>query len=382
MKPKKLLELARERIFSLGLRDLACLVSRKNMLYGLGKILYVTNNAFCVFGPDATITRNKERWVSGFGYGLVVKWFENIAFPEMRPNGCGMVLAKLDELPSKGELVKRVIELDKEGLELNGFHIKPDFGKGNHFFEVYKLLEASPEMEMSSPYYAVLHCSSPERKEEIYAKVNEGEWVKTPLGKISVLVDTDAKEYFNLWKEYNTFCKNRRKALIKEVLGECEIIADKTHQGLCAINEIRLGCYDTMDSSGGNLFPVALRWDLPLYIMKGSPNLSREVIDRIGFTQRAERLGLLEELQNINILPHGGGYELSVPYAKVEVRGLEKNRYFTLKEPKIFMYGEITFTNPRELPFNYRGRDIIEKTMEYELGMPIAKLQPIETIKV
>jgi hypothetical protein len=91
---KKLLEEARQHIFSLGLQDLASALSYENMVHGLGKVLFVLDsNAFCVFGPDATITRNVKRWESGFGYGAVIKWFDKgIAFPEMRPNGCGMIL--------------------------------------------------------------------------------------------------------------------------------------------------------------------------------------------------------------------------------------------------------------------------------------------------
>jgi hypothetical protein len=392
MSGKKLLEYAGERIFSLGLRDLAHAVSHRNMLYGLGKMLYVSNeDVFCVFGPDATITRNKKRWTSGFGYGGVIKWFEEgIIFPEMRPNGCGMVLAKLEELPERRELLEGIARLNEEGLELEGFEIKPDFGKGNHFFEIYKALEVSPEVQktMSSPYYAILHCSSPERKGEIYGKVDEGEWMKTPLGRISILADSAAKEYLRLWEDYDSFCKKRRAAIVKEVLEDSEVILDKIHQGLSGMNEIRLGCYNTMDMSGdSSLFPIALRWDMPVYIMKGNPNLSEEAIARMGFRERAERLELLEELRGINILPHGGGYEISIPYTEVEVIQQGEDRFFILKESKIDQkitsrYGEIAFTNPRELPFNYRGKDVIEKTMEYDLGKLMAKLQPMITLKV
>jgi len=392
MSGKQLLEYADARVFFLGLQDLASVISCRNMLYGLGKMLYVLNrDAFCVFGPDATITRNKERWTSGFGYGCVIRWFEEgVAFPEMRPNGCGMALAKLEELPEKRELFEGVARLNEEGLEVEGFEIKPDFGRGNHFFEIYKARQISPEVQrtMSSPYYAILHCSAPERKDEIYGKVDEGEWIETPIGRVSVLVDGAAKEYLRVWEDYNSFCKKRREAIIKEVLGDSEVILDKTHQGLSGANEIRLGCYDTKDKSGGSdLFPIALRWDLPVYIMKGSPNLSVEVIGRIGLRERAKRTELLEELKDVNILPHGGGYELSVPYTEVEVVQKGESRFFILKESKtnqkvISMRGEITFTNPSELPYNYRGMDVIEKTLEYDLGRPMAKLQPVTTLKV
>jgi hypothetical protein len=392
MSRKQLLEYAEDRIFSLGLRDLAAIVSYKNMLYGLAKMLCASNEEiFCVFGPDATITRNRDRWVSGFGYGVVIRWFEEgVIFPEMRPNGCGMVVAKLEELPSKGELLEGMRRVNEGDFELDGFKIKPDFGKGNHFFEIYKVLEVSPEVRrmISSPYCAILHCSSPERKREIYDKIEDGEWVDTPLGKISILVDNDAREYFRLWEDYNSFCKRRREFIVKEVLQDSEVLFDKTHQGFSNTNDMRLGCYDTKDKSGGSdLFPITLRWDIPVYIMRGNSNLSLEVIDRMGFRERAERLELLEELRNINILPHGGGYEIKVPYTEVEVVWQDNDRFFILKEGNtnqkiISHYGEITFISPRELPFTYRGKDVIEKTLEYDLGRPMVKLQPLITLKV
>lgn len=385
---EQLLKSAEERVFFLGIKDLTSAVSHRNMLYGLGKMLYVLEEgAFCVFGPDATITRNKGRWTSGFGYGCVIRWLDdNIIFPEMRPNGCGMALVGLKERPQQDDLLEGIERLNEEGLFVEGIEIKPDFGKGNHFFEIYKTLEVSSEVSkiLSSEYYAILHCSSPERKDEIYGMIDQGEWVETPLGRISVLFDSTAKEYMKLWEDYRLFCKKRRQAIMKEVLGDGEVILDKTHQGLTSMNEIRLGCYDT---GNGDIFPIALRWDMPVYIMKGNPNLSVDVIDRMRFKKRAEKTGLLEELKDVNILPHGGGYKIKIPYNEVEVAQKKDSRFFILKESRtkkkiISKYGEIIFTNPRELPYDYRGRHVIEKTLEYGLGKPMAKLQPVKTLKV
>ncbi|KXA89956.1 hypothetical protein AKJ57_04665 [candidate division MSBL1 archaeon SCGC-AAA259A05] len=62
---EEMLQLAEERIFSLGPRDLASALSYQNMRYGLGKVIYaLEGDVYCVFGPDATITRNKGRWTS------------------------------------------------------------------------------------------------------------------------------------------------------------------------------------------------------------------------------------------------------------------------------------------------------------------------------
>lgn len=404
-KAKELLEKARERIFSLGPRDLASAMSYENMKYGLGKMLHVLGEeAYCVFGPDATITRNVGRWLSGFGYGAVLRWKEKgIFFPEIRPNGCGMILVKLNELPSKEEILERISEIQRAELTLNGIKIKPDFGKGNHFFEFYSVMRVLPEIEniiSRDAYYAVIHGSASERKEEIYSMIDEGEWVKTPLGKISVLEGNSGKKYYELWKNFEDFSRRRRELLVKEILPECKIISNIDHQGLFSENEIRLGCYDTLDKNyqkGKALFPIALRWDLPLYLFRGKQNLSEEIIGMLNFSERAKKLNLWDELKNINILPHGGGYRIELPYTRLKVIKTEIGNNFILsgqrpitrveeisgeREMGLSEFGEMIVTNPHDLPYSYRGIRIIQKTLEYDLATPSAMLQPLMTLKV
>jgi hypothetical protein len=406
MSDDELLNFADQRIFSLGLRDLASALSYENMRYGIGKIIYAldSEDVHCVFGPDATITRNIDRWMSGFGYGAVIKWPDNgIFFPDIRPNGCGMIVARLDELPPKEEIIKRVVEVENSDLYLDGVKLKPDFGKGNHFFELYKSLGVSPDIEDTMPMdsgYAIVHGSAPERKDEIYGAVDNADRIKTPLGKISVLDGKDGKEYYKAWREFDRFSKKRREFLTKEVLGDCKILSNLTHQGMFARNEIRLGCYDTMDKSyppGGALFPVALRWDHPVYIFRGKQNLSRDVMGRLGFGERADKLGLMDELMRINVLPHGGGYNINLQYSHIKVIKTDIGNHFVLSGAKpiskvdeisdtikggVSSFGEMVIMNPHELPYNYRGGSIIEKVMEYDLGVPVAKLQPLMTLKV
>jgi hypothetical protein len=401
---KKLLEKAEERIFSLGLRDLASAMSYKNMRYGLGKMLHVAENAYCVLGPDSTITRNAGRWLSGFGYGAVIRWEpEGLFFPEIRPNGCGMILVKLDELPSRESILERISEIETSKLMLNGTRIKPDFGKGNHFFEFYSVMRVLPELESiisRDCYYALLHGSASERKNEIYGMINEGEWVETPLGKISVLDGDLGREYYRKWKEFENFSMRRRELLAKELLPECEIISSLNHQGMFSKGEIRLGCHDTMDKhypKGKALFPIALRWDHPLYLFQGKQNLSEDVLGMLGFSKRAKKLGIFDELKNTNILPHGGGYTIKLPYTRLEVMKTEIGNNFIMSgvqpvskveemivDDKVGLskFGEMIVTNPHDLPYDYRGMKVIEKTLEYDLATPVAMLQPLMTIKI
>lgn len=399
---EEMLALAEERIFSLGMRDLSSVLSYKNMRHALGKMMYAlgSKRVYCVFAPDATITRNKGRWLSGYGYGGLIRWRdENVAFPEIRPNACGMLLMQLDELPEREELVRRASEANGNELTLDGVEIKPDFGKGNHFFEFYEPMEVSEETSevlSSDDYYAVLHSSAPELKGEVYSYAGNGEKVETPLGRISVLKGEKAEEYYETWNRLESFSKRRRELLAEELMGSYDLISNFTHQGLFSRNEARLGCYDTMDGEGKNhLFPVALRWDTPVYIFKGKNNLSEETLDRLEFAERSEKLNLEDNLKNANILPHGGGYDLKLSYRNTEITNTDFGNVFTLSDPKpavrveeaeeergISKFGKMTISNPRELPYSYRGESVIRRTVELDLSDPVAKLRPILTVKI
>ncbi|KXA89005.1 hypothetical protein AKJ61_03800 [candidate division MSBL1 archaeon SCGC-AAA259B11] len=178
-------------------------------------------------------------------------------------------------------------------------------------------------------------------------------------------------------------------------MGEHEAISNLTHQGLFSKNEARLGCYDSMEGNGDVLFPISLRWDIPTYVFKGKQNLTDKIIHRLGFYERAERLDLLEELKNVNILPHGGGYDLKLPYGEIEIISTSFGNIFALSglEPApdvseisigkgVSKFGEMVVTDPKSLPYTYRGKRVIGKTNELELGEMRAKLRPILTIKV
>lgn len=398
---EELLQLAEDRIFSLGPRDLASALSYQNMRYGLGKMIYaLEGEAYCVFGPDATITRNKGRWTSGYGYGGVIHWNdENIAFPELRPNACGMLLMGLHDLPAKDELLKRAAELNAQSPVLDDIQVEPDLGAGNHFLEFYEPMEVSKELSetlLSYEYFAILHCSGPELKEEIYSYADGENKVDTPLGETTVLYGNEADEYYAKWKRLESFSKQRRELLAEKIVETYDPISNYTHQGLTSRSEARLGCYDTMDSSGGNrLFPLTLRWDCPVYIFEGKNNLSPEVLQRVGFLERAEKLGLEKDLKRINILPHGGGYEIKLDYQNINITNTGLGNVFTLSNPEpavrvdeveaetgVTEFGGMNITNPRELPYTYRGKKVVRKIMELDLSKLVGKLRPLMTLKI
>ncbi|KXB02776.1 hypothetical protein AKJ43_00645 [candidate division MSBL1 archaeon SCGC-AAA261D19] len=246
------MNLAEERIFSLGLRDLSSVLSYKNIRYALGKMMYAleSKDVYCVFATDASITRNEGRWLSGYGYGGLIRWKkEDVAFPEIRPNACGMLLMRLEELPNREELARKASEVNRSELTLDGVEIKPDFGKGNHFFEFYEPLEVSEgtsDALSSDAYFAILHSSGPELKKEVYSYAQKGERVKTPLGKITLLKGEKAKEYYKTWKRLESFSKKRRELLAEKILGSYDLISNFTHQGLFSKKrgQIRMLRYD------------------------------------------------------------------------------------------------------------------------------------------
>lgn len=387
MSSKELLDYAEKRIFSISAGDLASRLSHRNIKYGLGRIMYATDDdAYCVMGPDATITRDIERWENGFAYGQVIKWKDDsIFFPGVKPNGCGMVFVKLDEIPPKEEIFERIAGINENGLSVNGSNIEARLGAGNHFLEFHKPVEISQDVKELSDdcRYALLHSSAPEREGEIYKMAHDGEEIKTPIGKISTLEGNARKEYFKEWEDYVQFCSKRREVLIKEAIGDCEVISNTMHQGIFAENEVRIGCYNSMDPTVENkLFPITLRWDLPVFIVRGKPNISDATIDMRGFKERAVDTNMLDELKGVNILPHGGGYTIKSTYTNIEVIKTDIGKVFVLSNPDVESGGEQIIKVPRDLPFDYRGMEVIESVMKYDLADQVAKLKPLMTIKI
>ncbi|KXB02775.1 hypothetical protein AKJ43_00640 [candidate division MSBL1 archaeon SCGC-AAA261D19] len=151
-----------------------------------------------------------------------------------------------------------------------------------------------------------------------------------------------------------------------------------------------------MDDKGKNrLFPVTLRWDYPVYVFKGKNNLSKETLDKLEFTRRAEKLKIEDELRNVNILPHGGGYKLELSYRNIEVTNTDFGNIFTLSDPKpavrveeakkgkgVSKFGKMVIANPHALPYSYRGGSVIRRTVELDLSDIAASLRPILTIKI
>ncbi len=394
---EKLLKEAENRIFSLGLGDTASVLSLVNTRYGLAKIIHVLRNygidttgTFSVLGPDATVTRNYDRWISGFGYGCIIHWpgkkysGVKMIFPEVRPNACGMILAILNEALSHADVLESIHETKNKDLCIEGVPVEWDLNKGNHFIEVLSVTMSKLDSLPIGSYLALIHTSASELKQQLYLFENfGGRWEDTPFGKCYVLEGRDANDYYNQYKKLEAFSMEKRRILLSEIFGDCEIICNPIHQGLFDTNVMRLGVYDSTDKStcclNAPIFPLALRWDLPVLLMRGNQNLSQETIDRLRFYEKAEELGLIEFIRNVNILPHGGGYRFNIAYKEIKSVQLHNFRYFKMltREDRLFI-----ISNPREVPYTYRGREVLQKIKECALGEPLAELKQVCSFKV
>jgi len=208
---------------------------------------------------------------------------------------------------------------------------------------------------------------------------------KTKLGSQYILLDSDAKEYLDFNKKAINFSNKKREIIADELFGaNCKKICNSSHQFLKDYNNMYLGsnCTDPdCELVPTNIFPTALRADIACYLFKGKKNFSEIALKNNNFLERAENLELLDLLTNADILPHGGGYML--PDVSRVQKVLEHNdqRYFACELIKDSKKLKIV-RNVKELQFEYRGRDVILKTLQLDLGEIIARLNPIFSLKL
>ncbi|NIM46245.1 MAG: hypothetical protein GTO54_11600 [Nitrososphaeria archaeon] len=392
----ELIERAKQHIFSLGLSDVASYLCRMNMKFGLAKIHYAQHklgmkpNATFTSAPDETVTRNRIRWESGIGYGGKAVWGDGedkAIFLEFMPNTCGMLVGGLKEQPKPDELIKNIYELGKREDFVDDVKIAWDFHTGNHFIDIFRVVK---DIEIDLPDHVfVIHSAAPElrgdnakgpglyhgRSSTLREMMKE---VETPLGKCKVVLDGEAERYLNLYRYAENFAKERRRLAAKEIFGDFREIINETHQGLLNYNEITLGCHhiDRRDK----IFPITLRADLPAYLVRGKPNLLDETIEALGFYRRAERIGVLERLRNLNILPHGGGYTFP---DMLEVSGemeMGSKRYF--KTEMKSGIGQKIISNTDGIQFMYRGREVVVRALELRMCDIVARLIPSYILKI
>lgn len=385
---QKILKNSQDHIFSTGINDAASIISRVNMSYGISKIHFVQKSngfspkALFISTPDETVTMNAVRWNQGVSYGGKLSWGrgkDNLIILDSKPNCCGMLLAKLSSVPKPRDVITAFRSLEDKNTYIDDIKIKWDFVNGNHFIDVFR--------DKDDCCYVLLHAGAPEVKgDNIHGMglyFNESKIladslkiIKTPFGDCHVLLDETAKEYYKNFLRFEAFGKKRRETAFREVF-DGKIILNKTHQGLINMNEVTLGCHSITNNE---IFPMSLRSDVPSYIMKAKKSFTDEQIDLLGFRERAERLGLVKQLKNSNIVPHGGGYALTGAVGLKEVVEIKHTRYYSIEHSNGL--GNMIVSDLRPLEFAYRGKDILERTVDLKLAEVNRELYPLYTLKI
>jgi len=402
MSKLELLQRASEFIFSTGLNDGASKLCRANMRYGLSQFHIIQEKygfdpkATFLSSPDETISRNNFRWNSGIGYGGRLNWGngkEKIIFLNIKPNCCGILVGGLEELPNPYDIIKEIDNIKSTKLYHDEILLNWDYGISNHFINCFETKNLS-DIDFP-PYIFLIHGSAPEFRDDKYgiglyvdsSKTLEERAVQenTKFGTHYILLDSDATEYLDFNKKALRFSNVKRKIIADHLFGNNnKTICNQPHQFLKDYNNIYLGsnCTDlSCDIIESNIFPIALRADIACYLFKGKNNFTDTVLSNNNFIERAEYLELMDLLTDANILPHGGGYLLPDISTVQRVLEYKDQRYFVCELIKDNKKLKIV-RNVKELQFEYRGRDVILKTLQLDLGEVIARLNPIFSLKL
>lgn len=394
---KALLNRATEHIFSTGLNDGTSHLCLANAKYGLAKMHFIQQqhglepDATFITTPDETISRNIPRWEQGISYGGKLSWGsgrEKLMMLDVKPNYCGMLVGGLNHLPKPKSVLRRVYDLEKKASYIHDIQVKWDFYKGNHFIDMFKV--EKKEKGLKFPKYAViLHAGCPEFKGEnekgmgLYWNTSKTlkercTRVKTPFGPSYVLEGHDAVEYYKFGLLADDFAKKRRELAFRSLFDRGWVVCNETHQGMINMNEAVLGCQ--LFHTKEQIFPVSIRADLPSYLVHGIHNFTPHQMDMLGFTARAEEFGVYHRLNRANILPHGGGYAFLDSLSVEKVFEIKKKRYFEIEMAGGI--GKKIISNPKELQFTYRGREVLQRTLDIGMAEVAAELRPVYTIKI
>ena len=383
---------AERRIFSIAAGNRIAKIAPEVMKIGLGKILYAANEIgadisknkpFALFAPDGTCTYNELRIKRGFTYGCLIKAeFDGlIATNNAMPNGCGYSLFEFKNPPDDDTIIKQA-KLIRENITEEQ---AKELGKGNHFIALYYVLD-SISGEDTGRRFALLHCSGHDvGKEPLYnpdwLEENDGfHKVSTPHGYIWLL-ENDAKELY--LKEYDKFEEmnvNGRGNVMNDFYepDSFQLLMDITHQGLAEKGKyLKLGSHLKKD-----LVPIAFNADEGTIILKTKPNLSMEFIRNWSYYDNIRELGYINELKDINMTPHGSGYEFKFPVVACEINlskdGINEFSIELQISPNKTEKAQATyFKQIRNFMVYRRKLPIMKEVFLADLGEPIFDLKPL-----
>jgi len=298
---------AKKHFFSLGVDDGAASLCRANFAYGLAKLhftqekLGINPNATFISTPDETISRNAKRWSSGYGYGGKLTTGDPkdpLIFIDTKPNVCGMLVGGLEELPKPDQIIKNINKVLNSEIFLDNIKLEWDYKKSNHFIDVFETKISEHSNLHLPPYTFIIHGSIPELRKatekgpglyfdqspELFDLCQS---VDTPFGKTFFVEGRNAKDYFQFYSYAKDLAARKRMMAAEILFGNFEKLSNPVHQGLLSYGEMLLGAQHISEEQN-KLFPVALRSDLPSYLITAVPNLTEEQIDNLGFENRAK----------------------------------------------------------------------------------------------
>jgi hypothetical protein len=390
------LKYANDHFFSTGVGDGGASLGEINMRFGLAKIHYLQEqmgqapDAIFVSAPDLTVTRNVNRWGSGYGYGGVLNWgdgSQELVILDLKPNACGMIVGGINQLVPMVELLERTHSLVLEPVEIDGIQIQWDFGKGNHFIDLFEV-DKHIEVDLP-PYIFIIHMAGGELRGETqygpglywdYSQTLQSrmEICDTPFGQIRFLTGQYSRDYYEFYRFVEKFTQKRREFAANKLFDDYCLINNDAHQGMTHLNEIILGCYRFTDTQ--KLYPIGLRPDINAYLLRGLPNFNREKMKTLGFEERSIQQNRYDFLSSINILPHGGGYAFPDISKVNSVNSINGQRYFEVEMSS--GKGRKIFSDIRNMPYEYRGIVVLERTLELEMAEVVASLKPLYVLKV
>ncbi len=358
------------------------------MAYGLAKIRAVQEqmgiepDASFVSAPDATVTRNIDRWRAGFGYGGRLRHSGEFVVLDIKSNACGLYLGRFDELPKPEQILAQARGISTDGTFVATTSTSWDFGISNHFISVLKFdkpIEGSkygvichgsgPELRSPGPWGPGLYVNRSPRLTEL-ATTRETPWgpLRTLEGKAAV------DEYWQGYLAAAAHSHARRVAMAEALFPDVVEVANLTHQGALAPNDYLIG---SVAEVGKTVVPLALRAELPVYLLAARPSFSQAAQEVLGFADRAARMGLQEEVSTANVLPHGGGYSLPGYKSIHEVLELEDGKRIYVMKVGKDTEATAYHDNFRHVPFGYRGEEVLRRVEELEMGEVVNRGLPL-----
>jgi len=354
---------ATKRFIDYSSKDATAIIAHEHGILGLARLIACLdslgldyNETFMIALPDFTYTRNPNRWGAGFPYGCIVNIPKSDTpfIPiDFRPNCCGVVFAEIPDFSQNLEDFR-----DNYYTVINKYekiHTN-DLNRRNHFLAIYR-------SKKNNKYYCLLHCSFKYVKQSLYSEHNpaiKGVKVFNYLSKnFHYLINEDAIEYYNAYKQYEKDTLHLRKMIIKELFNDAQILFNKTHEGFLDNNTLLLGAYANDEKF---TYPLMLSPESNLYIV---------------CVEKAIKIGSGNSLY---CAPHGGGYALD---AVISAQKLNKS--CAPQEEYLLKYSNncaFVTNNILDMPFNYRSNTANDWCSKYSMASIKDILIPLINLKL